>query len=363
MDFNVVRRHLEVLSILVANLPAGEGVAVLGRNGSDCNVGIEVVDISVDYLSANLVGYVVLIDSERTVKENVLCRHGELAISNLDNVCNVSCRSPTGEGVAGLGRSSLYGYISADSVLLSFAVLYVVNKVAYGELVRNPLCVQMQVGHQKLVRTDCLFCAIGAVCIGVPAAESVAVRNGKHILENDMGIAGGSFYNGGRFSRARNSAVVRVIGYLDRNTGNVAVNVVAIGLALILDGVPYDFDVVYVEFVAQYRERVRGIGTLLVVAFAIFRPVVLGKETEFCRRNQIVNAIAIGVEYAVFFVVRVVSAVCCLFAGFGNKTRVTGIVALVLYTAVRPAARQVEFFALIIVVLRGCRDSAEVRNT
>ena len=178
-----------------------------------------------------------------------------------------------------------------------------------------------------------------------------------------MGIAGGSFYNGGRFSRARNSAVVRVIGYLDRNTGNVAVNVVAIGLALILDGVPYDFDVVYVEFVAQYRERVRGIGTLLVVAFAIFRPVVLGKETEFCRRNQIVNAIAIGVEYAVFFVVRVVSAVCCLFAGFGNKTRVTGIVALVLYTAVRPAARQVEFFALIIVVLRGCRDSAEVRNT
>ena len=74
-----------------------------------------------------------------------------------------------------------------------------------------------------------------------------------------MVLAGGSFYNGGRFSRAGNSAVVRVIGYLDRNTGNVAVNAVAIGLALILDGVPYDIDAIYVEVVAQNR----GIGVPL----------------------------------------------------------------------------------------------------
>lgn len=181
-----------------------------------------------------------------------------------------------------------------------------------------------------------------------------------------MVLAGGSVYNMVICAHAGDSAIVRVIGYSNRNTDNIAVDMdiqLAVFNALILDGVPYDIDAICVEVVAQYRERVRGIGTLLVVAFAIFRPVVLGKETEFCRRNQIVNAIAIGVEYAVFFVVRVVSAVCCLFAGFGNKTRVTGIVALVLYTAVRPAARQVEFFALIIVVLRGCRDSAEVRNT
>ena len=51
-------------------------------------------------------------------------------------------------------------------------------------------------------------------------------------------------------------------------------------------------------------------------------------------------------------VVRVVSVVCCLSAGFSNKTRVTGIVALVLYTAVRLAARQVACFALVFAARR-----------
>ena len=296
-----------------------------------------------------------MVDSESAVKENVLCRHGELAISNLDNVCNVSCRSPTGEGVAGLGRSSLYGYISADSVLLSFAVLYVVNKVAYGELVRNPLCIQMQAGHQKHVRTDCLFCAIGAVCIGVPAAESVAVRNGKHILANDMVLAGDIGYNIVICAHAGDSAIVRVISYSHRNTGNVAVNMdiqLAVLHALILDGVPYDADAFYVEVLAQNR----GIGRGIIVGVA--SPVLLVEETEVGRNVQIF------VRKAVYDIGnRIVCIRNCIRAFLGERTNIAGALVKAAYAAVGPAARQVEFFALIIVVLRGCRDSAEVRNT
>ena len=257
------------------------------------------------------------------------------------------------EGVAGLGRNVANYNIGFEDVGFSVTVILVVHLVGNVVLLRIPLCVQIPAVHQKLVKTDCHFVALGAGCIGVPAAELVAVRSGKRITENDMVITGGSFYNGGRFSRAGNSAVVRVIGYSNRNTGYVAVNVVAIVLALILDGVPYDADVVYVEFVAQYRERVRGIGTLLDVGCAIFRPVGLGKETELSRNSQIVIAIAIGVEYAVLCVVLVVSFVCCLFAGCGNSTRVTAKVVLARYTAVRLAARQVVFFALAFAALRG----------
>ena len=349
LDGNIMCGHLEILSVRSANLPAGEGVAFLSRNGSDCNIGIEVVDISVDYLSANLVGYVVMVDSERAVKENVLCRHDEMAVViNFDNVCYVSGRSPTVEGVAGLGRNVANYNIGFEDVGFSVTVILVVHLVGNVVLLRIPLCVQIPAVHQKLVKTDCHFVALGAGCIGVPAAELVAVRSGKLIVANDMGIAGGSVYNVGRFRRAGNSAVVRVIGYLDRDARDVAVDMIAVR-AVVLYGVPDNSNIIYIKAFVQYRERVRGI-TLLDVFFAIWRPVVLGEETEVGRRKQIVGVNAIGIEFAL---------VSGLLARFGQMTIwVTGRANCTYYAAVRSLIRQIVSLALAFAVLR----NAEVRQ-
>ena len=229
VDFNIMRGHLEVLSILVANFPAGEGVAVLGRNGSDYNVGIEVVDIRVAVnLAVNLVDYLVMVDSESTVKENVLCRHGELAISNLDNVCNVSCRSPTVEGVAGLGRlikqsNFLAIYVRRNLFFIVDFVNTAVNKVAYGENVLDPLCVQIQAGHQNLRLIGSI-----ASCVGIPAAELITVpsqETGVGIVERRIVGAG----PGGVFIDCIFTEI-RMVGNVDCNVLDVAVNMIAIGV-------------------------------------------------------------------------------------------------------------------------------------
>lgn len=71
-----------------------------------------------------------------------------------------------------------------------------------------------------------------------------------------MVLAGGSVYNMVICAHAGDSAIVRVIGYSNRNTDNIAVNMdiqLAVFNALILDGVPYDIDAIYVEVVAQNR--------------------------------------------------------------------------------------------------------------
>ena len=356
LDGNIMCGHLEILSVRSANLPAGEGIAFLSRNGSDCNIGIEDVGFSVTViLAVNLVGYVVLVDAELSIETNVLCRHGELAVSI--NSYDIRDIRPAGKGIAFLFRmSGSYGYVSAEGVgidvaKLRFGTLIILIEVGHLEIVRNPLCIQMQAGHQEMFRTDFILGALS-----IPAAEGVAVRNGKHIIENGIFLAGGSVFNGGRFNRAGDSAIVRVISYSNRNTGYVAVNVVAIFLALILDGVPNNMNLADIEIALGGLEKVldlvrRMLGSTGIGAAA---PVACGKETEVCRLPQIVIAIAIGVEYAVLCVVRVVSVICCLFAGFGNKTtRVTAKVVLVLYTAVRLAARQVEFFALAFAAPRG----------
>ena len=342
LDGNIMCGHLEILSVRSANLPAGEGIAFLSRNGSDYNIGIEVVDISADYLSANLVDDVVLVDGERTVKEDVLCRHDEMAVViNPDNVCYVSCRSPTVEGVAFLGRNVANYNIGFEDVGFSVTVILVVHLVGNVVLLRIPLCVQIPAVHQKLVKTDCHFVALGAGCIGVPAAELVAVRSGKLIVANDMGIAGGSVYNVGRFRRAGNSAVVRVIGYLDRDARDVAVDMIAVR-AVVLYGVPDNSNIIYIKAFVQYRERVRGI-TLLDVFFAIWRPVVLGEETEVGRRKQIVGVNAIGIEFAL---------VSGLLARCGQTAFVTFLASCTHYAAVRSLIRQVICPTLACTALR-----------
>lgn len=99
-----------------------------------------------------------------------------------------------------------------------------------------------------------------------------------------MVLAGGSVYNMVICAHAGDSAIVRVIGYSNRNTDNIAVNMdiqLAVFNALILDGVPYDIDAIYVEVVAQNR----GIGRTIVGA--VFIPVARSKETEVGRNVQV----------------------------------------------------------------------------
>ena len=346
-------RHLEILSVRSANLPAGEGVAFLGRNVANYNIGIEVVDISADYLSVNLVGYVVLVDAELSIETNGLRRHGELAGSSIDGY-NIRDIRPAGKGIAFLFRmSGSYGYVSAEGVgidafKLRVDILLILIEVGHLGIDRNPLCVQIQLGHQKMIRANFI---LGTV--NIPAAEGVAVRNGKHILANDMGIAGGSGYNLVSCAHAGDSAIVRVISYSNRNTGNVAVNVVAIFLGLILDGVPYNSNVVvYIKVGAQYRERISGIGSL-VVGCAIFRPVARGEETEVSRRNQIVVvAKAVNVVDTVGRVIVGAMGISNRPAFRSQRACVAGSAVSVLYAAVRLAIRQIVRLVLACAALR-----------
>ena len=280
--------HLEILSVRSANLPASEGIAFLSRNGSDYNIGIEVVDISADYLSANLVGDVVPVDAELSIETNGLCRHGERAVSsNRYDFCNVL---PAGESIAFLFRmSGSYGYVSVegvgiDAAKLRFGTLLILIEVGHLGIDRNPLCVQIQGGHQTMIRANFI---LGTV--NIPAVEAESGRDGEHVITNGMCITAHCRNFAGLVGHAGDSAIVRVISYSNRNALDVAVNVVALFIALILDGVPHDLDVVYVEVLAQNR----GIGRAVIVGTV--GPVVLIEETEFCRRNQIVVAKAVNV--------------------------------------------------------------------
>ena len=341
--------HLEILSVRSANLPAGEGVAFLSRNGSDCNIGIEDVGFSVTViLAVNLVGYVVLVDAELSIETNVLCRHGELAVSI--NSYDIRDIRPAGKGIAFLFRmSGSYGYVSAEGVGIDVAklrcvTLLILIEVGHLGIDRIPLCVQVQVGHQKLVRTDCLFCALGVVWIGVPAAEGVAVRNGKHILENGIFLAGGSVFNGGRFNRAGDSAIVRVISYSNRNTGYIAVNMIAVS-AFVLYGVPNNLNLGDIEIALGGLEKVldffRRMLGLTDIGAAV--PVACGRETEVGRRKQIVAVNAIGIEFALD---------SGLLARFGQIACVTFHASCIHYAAVRSLIRQVICPALACAALR-----------
>ena len=322
--------------------PAGEGVAFLGRNGSDYNVGIEVVDISADFLAVNLVGYVVLIDLEGSIKANVLRRHGELAGSSIDSY-DIRDIRPAGKGVAFLFRmSGSYGYVRLNFIglrgaKLSFDVLRVLIEVAYVERSLLPACVQIHAAHQERRRIRLL-----AFLVGIPAGELI-VRTARELSEliirnrivDLAGLCGASFGN----IRAK----VRMISYRNRNTVNVAVNVIAVS-AVVLYGVPYNSNVFYIKVGAQYRERIRGIGVLLtLIGLAIRRPVILIEETEVGRRNQIVRVNAIDIEFA---------PVSGLLACCGQTAFVTFLASCTHYAAVRSLIRQVICPTLAFAALR-----------
>ena len=334
--------HLEILSVRSANLPTGEGIAFLSRNVANYNIGIEVVDISADYLSANLVGYGVVVDAELSIETNVLCRHGELAVSI--NSYDIRDIRPAGKGIACLFRmSGSYGYVSAEGVgigvaKLRFGTLLILIEVGHLGIVRNPLCIQMQAGHQNRSRIGGL-----ASCVGVPTVKGVVFTSsqfGSCIVERRIVGAGlGAVVIGCICTE------VRMVGNVDCNVLDVAVNMdiqLVVLHALILDGVPYDLDVVYVEVVAQNR----GIGQGIIVG-AVFIPVARSKETEVGRNFQIgLGNTVYGISNRVAYLRNYVHAF------LGERTNIAGALVKVGYAAVRLAARQVEFFALIIVVLR-----------
>ena len=239
--------------------------------------------------------------------------------------------------------SGSYGYVSVEGVgidvaKLRFFTLLILIEVGHLEIVRNPLCVQVQAGHQNLSRIGGL-----ASCVGIPAAELITVpsrETGLGIVERRIVGAGlGAVVIGCICTE------VRMVGNVDCNVLDVAVNMdiqLVVLHALILDGVPYDLDVVYVEVVAQNR----GIGQGIIVG-AVFIPVARSKETEVGRNVQIFG------RNAVYDIGNRIALIKNFFRAFlGERADIAGVQGQAVYAAVRLAARQVEFFALIIVVLR-----------
>ena len=350
LDGNIMCGHLEILSVRSANLPAGEGVAFLSRNGSDCNIGIEDVGFSVTViLAVNLVGYVVLVDAELSIETNVLCRHGELAVSI--NSYDIRDIRPAGKGIAFLFRmSGSYGYVSAEGVgidvaKLRFGTLLILIEVGYLEIVRNPLCIQMQAGHQNRSRIGGL-----ASCVGVPTVKGVVFTSsqfGSCIAERRIFIAGGSGVNVGN--------IVAIVGMVsDSNVYilNVAVDMIAVS-GVVLYGVPDNLSNLRVVIGAEQRSNVgcRSVGLICgIIGISRAVPVGRGEETEVGRRKQIVGVNAIGIEFAL---------VSGLLARFGQMTIwVTGRANCTYYAAVRSLIRQIVSLALAFAVLR----NAEVRQ-
>ena len=228
-------------------------------------------------------------------------------------------------------------------MLLGFAVLLVVNKVAYVELVRNPLCVQIQAGHQR----SRLVCR-GAVLIGVPAAEGVVFTSrqlGIRIVERLIVGAGSSGANLGLLSIAK----VRMVGDSNVYILNVAVDMIAVGL--LFNGIPNNLSNLRIELFTEQSRDVSDIGGRSVVCAV---PVGLGEETEVSRQKQIFafNANVINLGIAVRGIVAGV-------LGISNRLACLGQIAFVAVSsvstgnaAVRSGIRQVICRALAFAALR-----------
>ena len=346
LDDNIVRRHLEAADIECRILrgPAVEGVAFLSRNGSDCNIGIEVVDISADYLSANLVGYVVLIDLEGSIKANVMRRHDELAGSSIDSY-DIRDIRPAGKGIAFLFRmSGSYGYVRLNFIglrgaKLSFDVLRVLIEVAYVERSLLPACVQIHAAHQERRRIRLL-----AFLVGIPAGELI-VRTARELSEliirnrivDLAGLCGASFGN----IRAK----VRMVGDVNIYVLDVAVDMIAVS-AVELYGVPDNLSNQRVVIGAEQRGNVgcRSEGLICgIIGISRAVPVGRGEETEVSRLNQIVRVNAIDIEFA---------PVSGLLACCGQTAFVTFLASCTHYAAVRSLIRQVICPTLACTALR-----------
>ena len=271
------------------------------------------------------------------------------------NQCSIfsACQLPTCKLVSILRVRSLaclilrvLGRLVVVVNLLSSERIYSVISVlpSYRVRIRNPLCVQMQVGHQKMLRANFIL-----VTVNIPAAEAESGRDGEHVIKNGICITAHCSNFAGIVGRAGDSTIVRMISNLNRNTGYIAVDMIAV--YLILNGVPYNSNIIHIKVFAQYRERIRGIG-ILDVGFAIFRPVGLGEETEVFRRIQIFAFNAINLGITVRGIVDAVILISNLLALRGQIAFVAFEIVAVGNAAVRGVIRQVAFLALAFAARR-----------
>ena len=226
---------------------------------------------------------------------------------------------------------------------LSVERIYSVIRVlpSYRVLIRLPLCIQIQAGHQR-IRLVCL----GALPIGVPTGEGVVFTRrqpGIRIAERLIVGAGlGGVGKGFIFTE------IRMVGNVDCNVLDVAVDMIAV--VQMLDGVPYDLDVFSVEVLAQNSGGI----TVTSIGAVVF-PVVLIEETEVCRRNQIFafNAIALSLGITVYGIVFAVIVISNILAVLGQiAAYVAGYIVASGNAAVRSLIRQVVFWELVCAVLR-----------
>ena len=302
-----------------------------------------------------LPSYGVLVDLELSVKADILLRHGERAV-----VCNgyVVCL-PALKGITFLFRAViLYIYRGINLVGLLLLVLGAINIVSYVVSILNPLCIQMQVTGQKILRTNVVLSATN-----IPTSKSVVFRTFKiseiKIL-NGILMAARCRYFLGILSHTGDviTHIVGMIGNANRHTSEVTVNMDTV--ILILNGIPYDFNTLWSERnIRGIKQRLSGglisIGPLSIGAIII--PVARSEETEIFRYFQIVGVIK------AILIAKSVNSVSVGKYPHSLRSYITTVTSRrtqTLYATVTArdtgilviAARQIVFLALVSVVLR-----------
>ena len=292
------------------------------------------------------------------------------------NQCSIcsACQLPTLEPVIILSVRSLaclilriLSRITIVVYRLSIERIYSVIRVlpSYGIRIRNPLCIQIQIGHQNSSRIRKF---VGACCFGIPTTKGVTLRSLKRITAtNSIGVATRLVIYDRILVLSRNSisGIVGIISDINRNALEIAINMdilyspPAIAPTLVLNGIPYNGNTIRMKReIRGIKQRLSGglisIGVLSIGAIII--PVARSEETEIFRFFQIcfVNTILDVSDRICACVSKRLHTFC------GYKTLVTSNRIQTLYATVAAlgtgslviAARQVVCLTLVIVVLR-----------
>ena len=237
---------------------------------------------------------------------------------------------------------------------------------SYGIRIRNPFCIQIQIGHQNSSRIRKF---VGACCFGIPATKGVTLRSLKRITAtNSIGVATRLLIYDRILILTRNFiiGIVGIISDINRNALEIAINMdilyspPAMAPTLVLNGIPYNGNFIRIkreirgikQSISGIRIGISGLG----VGSGISIPVVRSEETEIFRFFQIcfVNTILDVSDRICACVSKRLHTFC------GYKTLVTSNRIQTLYATVAAlgtgslviAARQVVCLTLVIVVLR-----------
>ena len=229
-------------------------------------------------------------------------------------------------------------------------------------LLRNPLCIQMQFGHQN---SSCIRKFVGACCFGIPTTKGVTLRSLERItVTNSIGVATHPVFYDRILVLSKNPiiGIVGIISDINRNALEIAINmdilypVPTIPFALVLNGIPYDFNTIWSERkIVGVEQRIScsliGIGLRCIRTIV---PVFRSEETEVLRNAQV---------FFVNTVLDIGNRLCAgnsLHAFRSYIAAITSIRIQTLYATVAAldtgslviAARQVVFLALVTVILR-----------